>query len=131
MRGDGFEFEDGTPVRFWGTNVVAYALFDGDKQDVARQACRIAALGYNLVRLHHHDSAWVEPNVFEPQSRRLRQAGVEALDWWIKCLADAGVYVWLDLHVGRRFRATGWHGSPSCPTATAVASPTSTAASRR
>ncbi|MBX7084588.1 MAG: hypothetical protein K1X88_35610 [Nannocystaceae bacterium] len=106
VRGDGFEFEDGTPVRFWGTNVVAYALFDGDAQDVARQARRIAALGYNLVRLHHHDSAWVEPNVFEPQSRRLRQASVEALDWWIKCLADAGVYVWLDLHVGRRFRAT-------------------------
>src|SRR5262249_1098437 len=28
---------------------------------------------------------------------------LEALDWWIKCLKDEGIYVWLDLHVGRHF----------------------------
>ncbi|MBK6916328.1 MAG: glycosyl hydrolase family 5 [Deltaproteobacteria bacterium] len=103
--GDALEFEDGTPVRFWGTNVAAYALFDGDKPDIERQARRLAALGYNLVRLHHHDSAWVEPNIFEPGSRRLREASLDAIDWWIKCLGDAGIYVWLDVHVGRRFRS--------------------------
>ncbi|MBC8069458.1 MAG: glycosyl hydrolase family 5 [Deltaproteobacteria bacterium] len=101
--GDALVFEDGTPARFWGTNVVAYALFGTDKAAIQRQAQRLAALGYNLVRLHHHDSPWVEPNIFEPGTRKLRAASLDALDWWIKCLAEAGIYVWLDLHVGRRF----------------------------
>jgi len=30
---------------------------------------------------------------------------LEKLDWWIKCLKDEGIYVWLDLHVGRRVKA--------------------------
>lgn len=102
-KGDALVFEDGTPARFWGTNVAAYALFGTDKNAIQRQARRLAALGYNLVRLHHHDSAWVEPNVFEPGTRKLRSASLDAIDWWIKCLADVGIYVWLDLHVGRRF----------------------------
>ena len=102
--GESLEFADGTPARFWGTNVVAQALFGTDKADIARQAKRISAMGFNLVRLHHHDSTWVKPNVFEPDSRRVRKASLDSLDWWIKCLAEEGVYVWIDLHVGRAFR---------------------------
>jgi hypothetical protein len=30
---------------------------------------------------------------------------LEKLDWWIKCLRDEGIYIWLDLHVGRRVKA--------------------------
>src|SRR5262249_36163586 len=26
-------------------------------------------------------------------------------DWWIKCLKDEGIYIWLDLHVGRQLKA--------------------------
>ena len=29
---------------------------------------------------------------------------LEKLDWWIKCLEDEGIYVWLDLQVGRQFK---------------------------
>ena len=29
---------------------------------------------------------------------------LEKLDWWIKCLEDEGIYVWLDLEVGRQFK---------------------------
>src|SRR5262249_39086819 len=104
--GEGLRFEDGTPVRFWGANLQAYALFRGKKDDVANQAKRIAALGYNLVRLHHHDSDWVSPNVFEKgaTTQKLDDAALDALDWWVKCLKDEGIYVWLDLHVGRQFQ---------------------------
>lgn len=99
-------FEDGTVARFWGTNVVGRALFRASRDAVVRQSKRIAALGYNLVRIHHHDSDWVRPNVFQPgpSTERLAPASLEAIDWWIKCLKDQGVYVWLDLQVGRRFR---------------------------
>lgn len=101
--GESLEFADGTPARFFGTSVTAYALFEFDKEIIRKQARRLSAFGFNLVRLHHHDSAWVKPNVFEPGSRKLRRQSLESLDWWIKCLNDEGIYVWLDIHVGRVF----------------------------
>lgn len=96
--------------RWWGTNVTAYALFRAPREVVAQQARRLAALGYNLVRLHHHDSPWVSPNVFGDPSHYRDTGTLDAdamakLDWWIKCLKDEGVSVWLDLHVMRAIKA--------------------------
>ena len=102
--GDHFVFQDGTPVRFWGGNLAAAALFSTPRQNVATQAHRMAQLGYNLMRIHHHDSGWVNPNIFDRQfkdSRHLNAKSLDALDWWIKCLKDEGIYVWIDAHVGR------------------------------
>ena len=104
--GDDLVFEDGTPARFWGTNLTGYALFQAaSPETVRRQAQRLARMGFNLVRLHHHDSHWVQPNIFARGSgstRSLNPDTLAKLDWWIKCLRDEGIYVWLDLHVGRR-----------------------------
>ena len=64
----------------------------------------MAQLGYNLMRIHHHDSDWVNPNIFDRQfkdSRHLNAKSLDSLDWWIKCLKDEGIYVWIDAHVGR------------------------------
>lgn len=105
--GDRLVFADGTPARLWGTNVVAYSLFWADHETIAAQARRVAALGFNLVRIHHHDSHWVDRNVFvagAPDTQHLSDDALAKLDWWVKCLQDEGVYVWLDLHVGRRLR---------------------------
>lgn len=108
VKKDKLEFEDGTPVRFWGTNLTAYTLFGTTKQNVKQQARRLSGLGFNLARLHHHDSLWVNPNIFGDQNaadtRNLSSAMLEKLDWWIKCLKDEGIYVWLDLHVGRNLK---------------------------
>lgn len=107
VRGDRLVFADGTPARLWGTNVVAYSLYSADRETIAAQARRIAALGFNLVRIHHHDSHWVDPNVFvagADDTERLSDDALAKLDWWVKCLQDEGVYVWLDLHVGRHLR---------------------------
>lgn len=98
-------FEDGTPVRFWGANLQANALFSTEPENIERQAKRLAALGFNLVRIHHHDSHWVHPNVFATPARNTRvlnQASLRRLDLWIEALKAQGVYIWLDLHVGRR-----------------------------
>jgi hypothetical protein len=102
--GDRLVFADGTPARFWGGNLAAYPLFVTPRQDVPRRARRMAQLGFNLMRIHHHDSPWVSPNVFgrnADHSRRLDPQSLDRLDWWIKCLEDEGIYVWLDLQVGR------------------------------
>lgn len=105
--GDQLLFADDTPARFWGGNLAAYALF-ADKKQIEQQARRIAALGFNLMRLHHHDSMrWVNPTVIDKSRNDSRQFNAEALDridWWIRCLKNEGVYVWLDLHVGRQFK---------------------------
>jgi hypothetical protein len=102
-------FADGAPARFWGTNIAAYALFRTPHGDVPAQARRLAALGYNLVRLHHMDSPWVGDNIFGRDAKladtqALDDGAVERLDWWIKCLKDEGIYVWLDLHVQRALK---------------------------
>jgi len=104
--GEDLVFEDGTKAHFWGTNLTASALFlRTTPLLVCNQARRLSKLGFNLVRIHHHDSDWVSPNIFGVQrasTRELNAASLEKIDWWIKCLRDEGIYVWLDLHVGRR-----------------------------
>lgn len=105
VKGDALVFSDGSPARFWGTNITAAALFLSDSASVKLHAQRLSRLGFNLVRLHHHDSSWSRPNIFGPEgsvgTRRLDAAMLEKIDWWIKCLKDEGIYVWLDLHVLR------------------------------
>ena len=105
--GPDFQFADGTPIRFWGANVAAYAI-DTKKPYIKLQAHRLAALGYNLVRIHHHDSmGWVGGTVIDqtrPDSQHLDPQVMDKLDYWIYCLKAEGVYVWLDLHVGRLFK---------------------------
>ncbi|MGE3313543.1 MAG: hypothetical protein AB7O26_00415 [Planctomycetaceae bacterium] len=105
--GDRFVFEDGTPARFWGTNIMAYALFASNEQ-IELHAQRLGKLGFNLARLHHHDTMeWVDPTVIDKagdSSRTLSTRGMDRIDYWIKCLSENGIYVWLDLHSYRQFR---------------------------
>lgn len=101
---------DGVPVRLWGTNITAHALFATSPDEIRRQARRLAALGYNLVRLHHHDSHWVQPNAWtgarwEGGRLVLSEEGLATLDRWVEALAEEGLYIWLDLHVQRAFDA--------------------------
>ncbi|MBI2297441.1 MAG: cellulase family glycosylhydrolase [Armatimonadetes bacterium] len=106
-RGDDLAFADGTPARFWGGNLAAYALFVGNAE-IDAHARRIAQLGYNLMRIHHMDSTgWVSPTLIDksqPDTRHLDARAFDRLDYWVKALRDNGVYVWLDLHVGRQLK---------------------------
>ena len=108
--GDRLVFSDGSTARFWGTNIAAYTLFSTPKDAVRVQAKRLSQLGFNLVRLHHHDSFWVSPNIFgdtktTPNTQHLNAEALDRLDWWIKCLKDEGIYIWMDLHVQRAFQS--------------------------
>lgn len=117
-QGDHLVFEDGAQPRFWGGNLVAYALFSTPRPNVARQAKRMAKLGYNLMRIHQHDAGWCNPNIFlangKQDTRHLNPKSLDALDWWIKCLKDEGIYLWIDLNSGRPLVpgdgvSTGWN----------------------
>jgi hypothetical protein len=86
--GEQLMFADNTPVRFWGTNLSAYSLFKSPDEEIRQQAKRLSALGFNLVRLHHHDSPWVSPNVFGDtlvrDTQQLSAESLRKLDLWIK-----------------------------------------------
>jgi hypothetical protein len=107
--GEKFLFDDGTEARFWGTNLTSNAIFQTYPSELVRnQAKRLSQLGFNLVRIHHHDSAWVSPNIFDASTggtRSLNRDALARLDWWIACLKAEGIYVWLDLHAGREVTA--------------------------
>ena len=121
-KGDQFAFEDGTPVRFWSTSVVASSIFPGARKNgevnkavVDAQAKRLAGLGINLVRLHHHDSNWVKPNLIAPgeTTGQFDDVALDAYFYTVKALQDQGIYVWIDLMVGHNFRPgdniPGWN----------------------
>ncbi len=58
MKGDRFVFEDGTPVKFWGVNVLKVDQ-QVNEEYLARSAAMLERLGVNLVRFH----AFGRPNV--------------------------------------------------------------------
>ncbi|MDQ7849857.1 MAG: cellulase family glycosylhydrolase [Armatimonadota bacterium] len=105
VEGEGFRFQDGTPVKFWGVNLSAGANFP--QHEVAEQvAARLAKLGFNLVRLHHMDSAYEPRGIWDrnfTDTRHISQEQLERLDYLIAQLKSRGIYVDLNLHVGRPF----------------------------
>ncbi len=106
--GESFVFADGTPARFWGTNLTAYAAV-ADAARAEQLAERVARLGCNIVRLHHLDSEWA-PGIIDRKSpdnttQNLNTENLRKLDKLVYELKRRGVYVILDPWVGRAYRA--------------------------
>ncbi|MGI5869448.1 MAG: cellulase family glycosylhydrolase [Kiritimatiellia bacterium] len=106
-RGDHFEFEDkpGEPVRFWGVNICQTANFpDPEKADII--ARHLVRMGFNTVRLHHHDGGLVEnsPDITTPRPEPLRR-----MDALIDACSRHGLYIITDVYVSRpvSWRAVG------------------------
>ena len=96
-----FAFRDrpGTPVRFYGPNFV------GDSQrptdEVAHElAERIAAFGFNAVRIHHHDNEIYARN--SADGSLLDPKRMERLDYLLATLKKRGIYYTTDVYVSRR-----------------------------
>jgi hypothetical protein len=107
-----FAFEDGTEARFWGTSLNSGASFP--THDGARAvARRLGKFGVNIVRCHQMDADWSTPNLFQfnrarakSHTRTLDPDSLERFDFLIGCLADEGIYVYLDMITYRRFRSS-------------------------
>ena len=111
VEGDRFVFEDGTPVRFWGTNLNSGACFP-EKPYAEKLAKRIAAYGCNLVRLHQIDSEWATPSIYQlKKGKRMENTSTydpesfDRLDYLLYCLKQEGIYIYLDLMTYRKFKA--------------------------
>jgi hypothetical protein len=98
-RGPHFEFErlPGVPQRFYGANLCFTANYL-EPDDAARLAARLARIGYNAVRLHHHDGGLVEGSADGTTLDPENLARLDAL--MAACIAN-GIYVTTDLYVSR------------------------------
>ena len=110
VAGRDFAFEDGTKVKFWGTNFNGAGCFP--EHDYAKVlARRLAKIGINLVRMHQMDCQWHTPNIFNftrgirNTNAHLDPESMDRLDYLIKCLKDEGIYVYIDMFTYRRFRS--------------------------
>lgn len=110
VNGRHFEFEDGTRVKFWGTNFNGAGCFP-ERDYAEKLAKRLAKIGINLVRFHQLDSEWHTPNIFRfTKGRRVTDASLDPesmdrLDYLIYCLKREGIYVYLDMLTYRKFRS--------------------------
>ncbi|MDR0307259.1 MAG: carbohydrate binding domain-containing protein [Chitinispirillales bacterium] len=99
-----FFFENGTPARFWGTNLVEKNCFAPDKE-IDSTVSRLAKMGVNMLRLHHLDAPWTTPNIFgnAEGTRKLSKESMRQLDYLISRCKEKGIYIFLDLLVHRDF----------------------------
>jgi len=110
VQGRDFVFEDGTKVKFWGTNFNGAGCFP-EHEYAEKLARRLAKTGINLVRFHQLDSEWHTPNIFNfVKGKRVTDGhldpeSMERLDYLIYCLKQEGIYVYLDMITYRRFRS--------------------------
>ena len=103
IRDGRFQFHDrpGEPVRFYGTNLCFSANFP-DHATADRVADRIAAVGYNSVRLHHYDHDLLDHAAAD--SVTLDPEQVDRIDYLVHALKKRGLYVNIDLYTFRETR---------------------------
>lgn len=109
--GDSFQFEDGTPARFWGVICNGAANFP-DHEYAKKAANRLSQAGVNYVRFHQLDSEWATPNIYRltagkrlTTTRVLSEESLERLDYWIMCLKEKGIYSCVDMTTYRKFKS--------------------------
>jgi len=92
-------------LRLFGVNMTGGGCFP-DHQTAEKVAARMAKFGLNAVRLHFLDSTWGEPRLIRYESGDWKDWNGEALDrldYFVAKLKERGIYIDLNLLVGRRF----------------------------
>ena len=101
VRGDHFEFagKPGVEQRFYGVNLCFGANYGQTKEEADMFARRLVRLGYNAVRLHHHDGILAEG---AKDGTKINPRSMAELDALVAALFENGIYVTTDLYVSRR-----------------------------
>ncbi len=101
-QGEDFVFDDGSPVRFFGINVVASSNFPTHAQADA-MARLLAEMGVNLTRHHHLEAVWSNRNIFGSDTQTLRRdpESMDRFDYLVAALQKRGIYQYFDLLVSR------------------------------
>lgn len=91
--GGHFEFEGkpGVEQRFYGVNLCQTANYPSHEQ-TKELLDRLVRLGYNSIRIHHHDNYWSD------------ESNQERLDYLLSEAIKRGLYITTDLYVSRRVK---------------------------
>lgn len=95
---------DGTRWRVWGMNICGPYCFP-TKEQAIHLADDFARFGFNCIRFHHMDASWSV--LFDKKlnhTRQLDPTAMDRLDFFIAALKKRGIYVNLNLNVGREYR---------------------------
>ena len=97
--GGNFEFENlpGKPQRFYGVNLCGTANFP-DHALADALVTRFKRLGYNALRIHHHDNGSVQGSA---DGLTLNQGNMERLDYLLAAAIREGLYITTDIYVSR------------------------------
>ena len=91
--GDRFQLEDGTPIKFWGTNLSYGSGCAPQKADADATAARFSRYGINAVRLHKFSYPKDHNGIGDPNdATRMDPEGLDRLDYFSSQLASRGVY---------------------------------------
>ena len=85
-----FERRSGVAARFYGVNLCNTANYL-PSNEVEQVTDRLVRLGYNAVRIHHHDTLWAES-----------EENRDALDRLVAACVQKGIYLTTDIYVSRR-----------------------------
>ena len=97
-------FKNGKRVKFWAMNLSGEGCVP-PPEVAPRAADRLAKFGFNLVRFHGLDSQWGKV-LFPrnaPDTQHFNEEQLDKLDRMIAELEKRGIYINLNLHVGRHF----------------------------
>ena len=108
----GAHFQDGRgePLRFFGTNVVAAGCFPS-KEDAPKLARHLAKLGHNIIRFHFLDNQWGGDSLLQaPDYQTYNAEALDRLHFFLNELNKVGIYINLNLHVGRTYEGSPKEG---------------------
>ncbi len=100
-----FYDEKSRRIRFLGVNFTFSADFP-DKPDAEKVAARLHKFGINIVRLHHMDTEVAPDGIWDAafkDRQHLDKDQLDRLDYLIYQLKLHGIYVNINLHVGRQY----------------------------
>jgi len=105
IRDGHFVTPDGERARFFGTNLCFNAV--APPKDIApKMATHLSQLGFNIVRFHHMDT-WPAPRGIMQEDRvHLAPEMIDRMEFLINELEKNGIYVNINLHVGRVYPGT-------------------------
>lgn len=100
-----FYFENGKRIKFWGVNFSFGANFP-THENAEKVANDLSKLGFNMVRLHHMDTEPSPVGLFKngDNTLELDNNQLDKLDYLIYQLKSKGIYINMNLLVGRKFK---------------------------
>ena len=105
----------GKPFYYLGTNICGMGAFP-PKEEAENIAQTLARFGFSVIRLHHMDTGYIWGKNSDRTLTEIDAELLDRLDYFIAQLEKYGIYVNLNLHVGRKLdKRDGFENDETIP----------------